>query len=322
MATEANDNLFFDSFQSFAETPTEVINTADREVIPNNTMLLKFTINGTEFKKTVNSDELINDEGIDTNLISTTTRLIDKTYVEAISKHDSHMKRRLNALSLRSAFAGNGMVLLPNMLVGHALKMIELYEKERGRLVNDLIDNWDRAVREVEMRNPSVFKQSDYPSKEAIRSKFSISYRLLSVSVPDKLKDIDPKLHAKLVEEDRARVQEDMAQIRGALRVGFVEIVETMLDKIRGIGRGERKTFKSGYVETVRDFLATFPAKDLTNDTEMREAVTKAQQLLSGVSPDAIRNNLETKVAIERGLSEITSSISNWVEVKARPVKL
>jgi len=316
----ANTELFFDKFNNVPQT-AEIVGKVENEVIPSSTMLLRFSIGATDFRKTVSSEDLIEGEGIDTSLLSTTTRLIDKTYVEKITKHDGHLKRRLNALGLRSVFASNGMVLLPNSLVGHAMRMIEVYEAERALLIDELIDNWDQAVLEVSQRNPTVFRESDYPSKDQIRKKFYINYRFFSVTVPDRLHDIDPKLHQKLVEEDRKLVEQDMQQIRAALRTGFADIVESMRDKLAGIGK-ERKTFKAGYVEQIRDFLTTFEAKNISGDQEMSEMVRKAKALLNGVTPDKLRDNLETKTIVEYGLKEIADSVGKWVEVKSRPVKL
>jgi hypothetical protein len=319
--TKKNDALLFDPYFNPINATPQVQIQSEVDILPAKTSLLIFSIGGTEFKKTVRDDSIIQSEGVDKTLLSTQTRLIDKLYVEEITKLDGHTKRRLEALGIPSEFASNGQILVPNGLVGHASRIIERYKIERTALVEKLIYRWDDAVNEIRLRNPTIFKEEDYPTRDQIRGKFYVKFRILNVKTPDNLREFDEKLHAKLVEEDRKAIAEDLGHIKQALRAGFAELILNMESKVKRIGV-ERTTFKEGFCESMRDFLSTFEAKNIAGDSEMSELVKKAKDILAGVTPDKLRENMETKVLVENGLKEIAANLKDWTQVKGRPVKL
>ncbi len=313
-----NDRIFFDEYeQTNVGAVPDLSALAHEEILPENSVLLKLTISGCDFKKTINSDDLVHDgDEIDSRLINAQKRLIDKQYLKDIQKLDSHVRRMLYDIGFRPKFLGQGTVIIPLGVFNYTISILDRYEADRAVLIERLFERYEEAKRDVALRSPQTYCEDEYPTVDELREVFKVDRNFFSVSFPKVLEKLSEQAATDVYKNEKQKYNEQMneamTEIKQALRGGFVELVDGMLDKVRGIGT-ERKVFREGFVEKWKIFLDTFDGKNLSNDTELAALVAQARGVLSGVSPDNIKNSVETRINIENSLSEIKNNLDGMI---------
>lgn len=340
----SNNNIFFDESvpAEIDATPVDVESLTKAEIIPENCVMMQLAIGSTAMQRQFGSSTVIHSDEIDTKLVKTTKQLIDKKYLDPISKLDGRMRNDMYQFGMRPKFLGTGNVIVPIRMLHYVVGRIEAYKRERGRLIDDLIERYPEAKEETKRRSPELYDESEYPSSESLRDSFTVSYNMFSVGFPDIVERIegavvqevgrkaDAAAASMLAENDailtQARVnqqkelEEAVNEIRQGLRLGLKTLNEGLHDKIRGMAT-ERKVFKPGFVSAMRTYLETFDAKNITNDTELSALVNRTRELLNGVSPELIRNDLDTRVRIDRELASINSQLNEMTEAAVRPAR-
>lgn len=330
--SEQTNNLFFDSTAPIEveASAVDLSNLTQAEIIPDQCVLMKLEINTPGFQKQFASSEVIDEAGIDNTLIKTSKSLIDKRYLDPITKLDSRMRADMYQIGMRPKFLGNGNVIVPNKLLHYTIRRLEFYQTERAALIDTLIGQYEEAKAETLARNPDLYREEEYPTQEELRSKFNVSWNIFSVAFPDVMDRIESatvtemgtRVAAALDKQRQAQetqLAEAVEECKQGLRSGFYELVSNLEDKVRGIGT-ERKVFKPGFIANFRTFLETFDAKNIMNDEELAAQVAKAKAVLSGVSPDAIRNSMDVRVKLETELGSIKNDLASMTENPGRKV--
>jgi hypothetical protein len=309
MSTNSNGNdrsLFNDVKQS----PIAVVESDN--VIRDNTILMKLTISGMSFQKKVNSGQVI-DEAIDGRMMNVTKKLIGQEYLTEINSLDSDIRVQIGRLGFRPHFIHSGFVLLPTTAVLYAEELLKTYKSRREELVESLADNIEYAKDDARERLGELFNEMEYPSPEQIKKQFKVDYEYLSMNVPDSLAEIDRDLFLEQQRKAEEMWQGAREEIIQASRAAFKELVDSMVDKVVGLGNGDRKVFKQGFVENMRTFLETFDLKNITGDDELQSLVQKARDVLDGVTPDDINKVDSVRVTVEKRMTEIKNVLDTMV---------
>lgn len=328
---EPNNNLFYDpDSENICDDVVDIEGLAQAEILPQNTVLLRLEIESAGFQRQFASGQIIDDEnaGIDATLVVTSKRLIDRKYTEAITKLDNRMRSDLHQIGMRPKFLGKGNVIIPIKLLRYTLRKLDLYKQEREMLIDGLVGSWEQAKAEIKERNPDLYREDEYLTVEELREKYSVTYNIFSVAFPDTLdrikagvvegiaEELEPELR-RMQQVQAKRLEDGVSEITQGLRAGLYDLVDNLEDKVRGVGT-ERKVFKPGFVSNMRTFLETFDAKNIGNDQQLAEMVRRAQSVLAGVSPDAIRNSLDIRVKLESELGEIKNILAEQMEPMSR----
>jgi F0F1-type ATP synthase membrane subunit b/b' len=314
---QKNNAVFFDSTSAPEYPAIEQGLSLDKQ-----TILLRLTASGTDFRRTVKVDEIADEAlELDAEMVKVTKVLIHPKFYAAISAYDSAVRTQVYSLGFRPSFIGTGVVLLPLTLVVQANELLEGYIRNRQAAVETLIGKYEQAKEQARQANPHLYNEAEYPSVDEIRRKFSVSYRFFTASVPDAISEIDNQIFQKQREAADKEWEGAVAEVRDALRASFAELVLSMSDKVSGM-QAEKKVFKQGFVDNFKLFLETFEARNLTNDAELQALVGKASELLDGVNPDMLRKDIEVRTIVESGLDQIKQSLSRMTVTKGRLIKL
>src|SRR5262249_55420521 len=113
------------------------------------------------------------------------------------------------------------------------------------------------------------------------------------------------KIFQKAQEQFSAECAELYGEVRNALRAAFNGLVSHIVDRLgyedEGNRGGKKKIFSDSMVEKMEDFLKTFEARNLSNDTDLKAIVEKARKAMKGVSADDLRNmdTIRSSVAMQ-----------------------
>lgn len=290
-------------------------------LIQDNCIMLKLVISGLSFEKKVNSNQVMDaNNGVDATLMRVTKSTISKQYLQKINSLDSQTRTAIANLGFRPSFMHSGFVLIPRTAVRYAEETLKSFKSQREALVQELADSMEFAKSNARLRLGNLYSESDYPSPKEIIAKFTVEHQYHSTQAPADLEEMDKEAfleQKRKAEETWSSAKDEVVQ---SLRVGFAELVESMLDKVTGINDG--KIFKQGFVERMRNFLETFDLLNITNDTELESLVQRARMVLDGETPDSMKSREDVRIKVEKTFTSIKSSLDEMTMTGDREIFL
>jgi hypothetical protein len=169
----------------------------------------------------------------------------------------------------------------------------------------------------------SKFNQAHYPSTEALREMFSISWRYLSLGASSQLESISASVYADEVERVKIECESVGEEIKATLREAALTLVTSMSERLNGFdANGKPRIFRDSMVSNLLGFLNTFEVKNVMGDSALSQTLGQMRGLLSGVTPADLRSNEALRSAIGTQVHAIQDSLGALVTTKMRRVSL
>jgi len=264
-------------------------------------------------KKVSGSDVLNTDADVDRVKVSKT--LLESSEYEAIKKADTKMRTYLYNTCL---LFDMGIMLLPWGLVETVNARLEEYAQERGALVNDFIKVYPKMCEDARQHLGSLYNEADYPSVDVIKAKFSFQFRLLSLSVPGKLKSISAAMFKQETEKAAAQIQSALDDITLLMRQELLDMVTNLEDRLTPGDEGKPKKFKETTVTNLQSFLDGFDIRNVAGDEELSKLVAKAKEIVGGTSAPTLRSSDEFREKVRSGMAAVKEQLAGLVEEKGR----
>ena len=198
--------------------------------------------------------------------------------------------------------------------------------RERARFIEDYDDYVDRARLDL----AKLFRIEDYPSKEALRGKFAIRYRITPVPDAD-------HFIAKLASSDTNQVKRDIErhieeQLHDALgdlyrRLG--KAVKRVSDRLQEDENGKPLVFHDTMITNIRDLLDVVPRLNIFGDDALARLCQQVKDQIAAVEPDALRPSKTfdpaARAQVKRDADELMERFSGYfagaAEHVAEPVR-
>jgi hypothetical protein len=176
------------------------------------------------------------------------------------------------------------------------------------KLVDAFIAVYPQQIEEARkvLEPVGQFNASDYPTVEEMRRMFSITWNWVSFTVPEGL---PAELRQAETEKMEKQFTDAGEQIKAALRVGFAELIKHMQERLTTAPGEKAKVFRDSAIGNIQEFIETFNQRNLLNDVELAQLVARAQEVLSGVTPQKLRQVDDVKKTVTTGLAEITGKL-------------
>ena len=158
--------------------------------------------------------------------------------------------------------------------------------RERARFIEDYDENIDQARLDL----GKLFRIEDYPSKEALRGKFAIRYRITAVEDAE-------QFMAKLATDDVERVKRDIEQqieerLHGAvgdLYRRFGEAVERVSERLQEDENGKPLVFRDSMIANIRELVDVVPRLNIFGDDDLARLCEQVKDKIASVDPDTLR---------------------------------
>lgn len=177
-------------------------------------------------------------------------------------------------------------------------------------LVTALRAVWAEKVDDSAKQLAGQFNEKDYPTADQLDELFSIEWNWVAFTVPEGL---PPELRAVEAAKLEAKFEEAGEEILQALRAGFAELLDHAVERLRVEPGGKPKVFRDTLVSNVTDFLDTFSARNLMNDTQLEALVTRARELVSGVSAQGLRESEALRARTVERFAEIREAVGAMI---------
>ena len=163
----------------------------------------------------------------------------------------------------------------------------------RERLVRQrarFIEDYDDYVEQARLDLGKLFRIEDYPSKDQLRDRFSIRYRI--TPVPDAGHFI-----ARLASDDTDRVKRDIEshieeQLHdavGDLYRRLAEAVERVSERLNEDDNGKPLVFRDTMISNIRDLVDVVPRLNIFGDHRLAGLCEQVKDRIAGVEPDSLR---------------------------------
>lgn len=188
---------------------------------------------------------------------------------------------------------------------------------ERQVLVDAFLKVYPLVVEAARTKLNGQYDASDYPSVERVASKFGMDWNYLALGIPENLPD-----EVKAAMQDKAtKMWESAAEnIRDGLRVGFVKLVEHLIEMLQPKADGKKQKFYDSNVTNILSFIDTLSQRNLTNDKALVEVAEQARVLIETHASDVekVKSDADTKKAVIEGMSKVRESLNAMIGTEKR----
>jgi hypothetical protein len=301
-------------------------NIQDKSSIVDSTVFLRVSFGVFGNSKGVSSAVLkkANDTAItaaSAKLLKIQKTLLESPELEAIKTADGKMRTRLYQLCLPYDM---GVSLLPRVYLETVESDFEAFKAQRATLVDTFGDVYPErcAKAKAELQTLAdelgvpfdmLYNSKDYPSVEGAKSKFYFDWSYYSFSVPESLKAAG--LYEKSKEKELAKLQVVSDEITALMRESLLELVTHLKTALEPNEDGKPKRLFASAVTNVQEFLDTFKARNITNDSDLDALVSEVQKIIHpGLAVDTLKKDGSLKDQVHSSLEGFAAKLSTLVE--------
>jgi ElaB/YqjD/DUF883 family membrane-anchored ribosome-binding protein len=291
-----------------------IMETTDKATaLSESTVLLSLEIQALGNRSKVSSDKIKSDA--DREMLHVAKDLLQSDELVEISRHARRAREFVRSLSLPSLFRG-GFYLVKIDAIDRIEAQLSTLVDELQPLVDRFVEAMPARVNEARARLGSLFDPSEYPSEQRARDAFRWSWRWVSIDTPGKLKSISSAIFNR--ERDKARVELESAvdELTTILRGEFLDVLHHLVERLTPGADGKAKIIRKSAVGNLQAFLDTFSLRDVTSDGELRELVAKVRASMSGVQPEALREDESFRDRMRADLGQLKSELDELITSK------
>jgi hypothetical protein len=171
---------------------------------------------------------------------------------------------------------------------------------------------YNDAVIDVQLKMGDLFSRDDYPTVEALERKFNVGINYMPLpDAGDFRVDIgnDALREAKAQYADFYTKQFDTAMNDVWTRLH--KALTNMSERLDYGSKEDKKVFRDSLVGNVTGMIELLRVCNVNNSTQMSAMADKLEEAMSGVTPDALREDeyfrAETKAAVDAAIKSLPS---------------
>ena len=215
-------------------------------------------------------------------------RLLPKTALAALNATMSETRNQHYAQSLPWDDKGSRLLTVANYD-----RYTEVMDELRERLVRQrvrFIEDYDNYVEQARLDLGKLFRIEDYPSRDQLRDRFSIRYRITPVPDAD-------HFIARLASDDTERVKRDIEnhieeQLHDAVGDMYrrlADAVERVSERLTEDENGKPLVFRDTMISNIRDLVDVVPRLNIFGDHRLAHLCQQVRDRIAGVEPDSLR---------------------------------
>ena len=147
---------------------------------------------------------------------------------------------------------------------------------------------------------------------------FGVSYDFPSVEPPEYLRQLSPQLYQQEAQRVAARFDQAIELAEQAFTEELSKLVSHLSERLSGSGGDRPKVFRDSAVENLREFFDRFRHLNVRSSQQLEELVVQAQRVVSGVQPQALRDNQSLRQRVATQLSGVQSVLDGLLVDRPR----
>lgn len=234
--------------------------------------------------------------------------LFDKDFKKFLTEIISlDLQARLKVRAMAIPFPIDGICFLTSTKIDDAVNFLEETIKEREKMVENILDNYQAAVKIFEEKYPDYYRhaKNDYPTLAALRDRFYFRYQFIRVAPPEKDSIITGDQYKKEMSKFKDTIDEMKKEVVALIYEELLEVT-ARLKKQCTDGTPNQRTFN-----TLNAFLQKIDEvyMDFVDRKDMKEAIKKVKAQVLGVTAESLRDSEAAKKDFTKALKEVSAEI-------------
>ncbi|QDU97647.1 nucleoside hydrolase [Lignipirellula cremea] len=209
-----------------------------------------------------------------------------------------------------------GVRLIRQDAIARFDEQIAAFGEELDDAVAELDRHYDELRAAARDRLGDLFDNGDYPA--TLVGLFGIEHDYPSVEPPDYLRQLSPALYEQECRRVQSRFDQAVQLAEAAFMEELARLVEHLTERLGGQEDGKPKVFRDSAVDNMTQFFERFRALNVRSNEQLDELVTRAQGIVSGVAPQALRDSGELRQQIATQLATVQSSLDGLLVDRPR----
>lgn len=250
----------------------------------------------------------------DKELLTMTKQLIDSPEWKKIMQTLYAAKWYINDRSVPAFFKKGIWFIASSKTAEFENELIDRQKVVDKMVEDEFIPVYKKRIEEIKIRLADQFDASDYPSVSYLKGCFRLEWHWITFDVP---KNLSKELFEKEKERTEKMWSEAAEKIVQSLRASFMELVKHASDALTVGSNGKTKAFKDSTFDNITEFINTFKYRNITNDTDLKNLVDKAEEILKSVdNPQELKKDDKLRSFVKSNFTEITKKLDNMIVEK------
>ena len=288
-----------------APTSTPSISTA--------AMLVELSIStwtGRKLDKTVSNEVTVSKHAQKGTATVNKKILGDCAELDAVQKYAANVRNCHYALTM--PWSDTGLRLLTTANYFTYQTQLTALQNEFATLVENFLDAYTWEVSKAQVRLGNLFNANDYPSVDKLRDKFKFNISYMPVpSAGDFRLDINNEANQQLAQHYKNYYDTQLKNAMNDIWQRAHSALTKMSERLDYADNQTKKIFRDSLVDNVLEVVSLLDTCNITGDTHMSAIKSKLVDTLSGVTPEALREDeylrLDTKKKIDAAIAALPS---------------
>jgi hypothetical protein len=261
-------------------------------------------------------EEVCDAAGADARLLSAGKKIIDVRH-QAFRNLTSVRTRIVSHWrGLTLPYVEPGVRLIRRADVAAFVRTMEGFRDELTAAERALDDEFDRMKADARERLGRLFNPADYPPE--VRGLFGVEWDFPSVEPPSYLMRLAPDIYRQEQERVSQRFEEAVRLAEQAFVAEFARLVSHLTERLADDQAGERRVFRDTVVGNLTEFFERFRALNVRSNDDLDGLVTRARDLVRGVTPQDLRDNGGLRQHVAREMAVVRSQLEGMIVERPR----
>jgi hypothetical protein len=206
-------------------------------------------------------------------------------------------------------FPEAGIRLLPQNSLGMFASTMQTYRERLQEAARELSSQYDQIKSEAQRRLGTLFNASDYPS--TLDGLFGLEVSYPTIEPPNYLMALHPEVYQQEQARVRERFESAVELAEQAFATELQRLTAHLAERLTGLHDGQPKVFRDSAVENLREFFERFRQLNIRSSPELDALVEQAQQTITGVEPQTLRDSNRLRQMVARDFEQIQARVGD-----------
>jgi hypothetical protein len=236
--------------------------------------------------------------------------LADSDNLRAIQQHVTATRSAHAHMTM--PWSNSGLRLLPTAQYFKYQQTMTDMQNEFERLITNFLDSYNDEVIDVQMKLGDLFSRDDYPTTGDLERKFGFSINYMPLpDAGDFRIDIGNEALAEVKQQYSEFYAKQYSTAMNDVWTRLHKALTSMSDRLDYSSKEDKKVFRDTLVSNVTDMIELLRVCNVTNSSQMSAMADSLEEAMSGVTPDALREDdyfrAETKAAVDAAIKSLPS---------------
>jgi hypothetical protein len=193
---------------------------------------------------------------------------------------------------------------------------MQTYRERLQQAATDLASQYDTIKSEAERRLGTLFNPGDYPT--TLDGLFDLEVSYPTIEPPAYLVSLHPEVYQQEQARVRERFENAVELAEQAFATELQRLTAHLAERLTGLHDGQPKIFRDSAVQNLTEFFERFRRLNIRSSPELDALVEQAQQTITGVEPQTLRDSNRLRQMVARDFEQIQASVGELLVDRPR----